>query len=499
MQVVTTDDALKVIGRLYGRLILRRVPIEKRLRYLNGEHSLAFVTQEWRDVHAQRFAGFADNWCSIVAQSEVDRLRIDGFRLGEATNVSSADEKALWDDWQRNEMTAQSSQGFLTTVAASRSAVLVWPDADNNPVISWERPDQVIVDYDDLGRGRLFALKVWTVDETEYATLYTPTQLWKFSRPAGVTEEMRKRLMESGVYVPPTLGASGGWDPREVPGEQWPLPNPFGEVPVVEVLNRPMIGMEPISEIDGVMAMQDAINVAWSYLLAAADQASMTARAILGGDPPQVPILDKDGQIIGKKPAKVEDVAKGRFLFLPGASSIDQWDAAKSDYFLDFMREAKAHIAAQTRTPGHYLLTNDAMANLNGDALTAAEVPLVTKCQAFQTHASTAVKEVAALQALCRGRKDLAMAVRSTDSQRFVQWKDPAMHSLAQVADAATKDRATGISLRTVLETRYGMTDPEIDREMERIKAEQSDPILEAALKIGASSGADASPTVTGF
>lgn len=79
--------------------------------------------------------------------------------------------------------------------------------------------------------------------------------------------------MDQGFQIPGTLGWGGGWKPREIADEPWPLPNPLGVVPVVEIMNRPRIGMNPISEIDGVIAMQDAINAMWSYLFANADQA----------------------------------------------------------------------------------------------------------------------------------------------------------------------------------------------------------------------------------
>ena len=75
--------------------------------------------------------------------------------------------------------------------------------------------------------------------------------------------------------------------------------------------------------------------------------------------------------------------------------------------------------------------------------------------------------------------KAFAQEIRESDAARFVQWKDPAMHSLSQVADAATKDRAVGMSLRTVLERRYGFTEPEIEQELQRVAAEATDPTLD--------------------
>lgn len=156
-------------------------------------------------------------------------------------------------------------------------------------------------------------------------------------------------------------------------------------------------------------------------------------------------------------------------------------------------RRYTARRRGDDRTPGHYLLTNEKFANLNGDALTAAEVPLATKCENTQVHYGPAAKETAALLALARGKKGLAQAIRNSDSRKFAQWKDAAMHAIPQISDAATKDRAVGMSLRTVLERRYGFTEPEIEQEMARIQAEAMDPVtseLLAKVRVGADGGA---------
>lgn len=485
--MLTSEQALSQLNALYLRLANRRPLIEKRFEYLDGKQGLVFASTEWRKFHADRFAGFADNWCQIVAQAPVDRLRVDGIRIGDSDGVTTEQEKQVWNDWQANEMTAQSHSGFLTTVAASRSAVIVWADGSGNPVCSWERPDQVAVAYDDLGRSRIAAIKSWTEGIYEYATLWTPEAVWKYQRAAALSEQTRQNLADRGFIVPGTIGWPGGWEPREVPGEAWPLNNPLGVVPVVEWQNQPRVGAEPISDIDGVIAMQNAINVAWTYLFAAADYASMPARVVLGSEPPKIPILDESGQVIGSKPAKLEDLAQGRILFLPTATGVATWDQAKADFFTSIIAEAKAHIAAQTRTPAHYLLTNDKMANLNGDALTATEVPLVMKCESFQLHGSPVVKEICALMAQVRGNDSVAAAIRGTNSQRFTHWHDASMNSLAAIADASTKARSIGMSLETVLERFYGFTEQEIARELDRIQAEQTEGIDAALTKTFAS------------
>jgi hypothetical protein len=468
--MATAEQALSWVNRLYGVLGNRRPEIEKSFNYFEGKQPLAYATKQWKDFHQDRYRDFSDNWCGVVGRSPVDRLRIDGIRVGQDTDVISADERELWDDWLRNEMGAQSKQGFLASTIAKRSAVLVWGDENDEPVASWEHPSQIAVSYDSSTRRRRAALKAWIEDGREYATLYLSDEVWKFERPAYRATDGRT---ESGLYVPAT-SAMNGWEPRDVPGEDWPLNNPLGEVPIVEWLNRPMLGAEPLSDIAGTMAMQDAINMLWAYLFTAADHASMPARVVLGAEPPKVPILDELGQVVGSKPAKLEDLAQGRLLFLPGAQSadarIDQWDAAKLDVFTSVIEKAVGHIAAQTNTPGHYLLSNEKFANLNGDALTAAETPLAMKVGAAQDFYDMAARDTFRLMAKVRGNDGLAEGVRLAR----IQWKDAAMHSLSSVADAATKDRAVGLSLATVLETRYGFTPEQITKELRRVREEDT-------------------------
>ena len=86
-----------------------------------------------------------------------------------------------------------------------------------------------------------------------------------------------------------------------------------------------------------------------------------------------------------------------------------------------------------------------------------------------------AARETFRLMAKVRGNEDLAEQIRLAAE---VQWKDRAMHSLAQVADAATKDRSVGMSLATVLRT--PLRDDPSRRSTRRAgagtQAEQADP-----------------------
>ena len=467
-------EALRLVNRIYARLANRRPLIERREEYYEGKQSLSFATAEWRKANAARYEGFSDNWCAAVVDAESERIRHTGIKI--AGNKGAAD--ALWEQWLLNEMEMQSSQGFVTSLTASTSFVIVWGGSDDEPNVTWEHPSSVEIEYDWANPlQRTAALKTWVDEAFEYATLYTPDSLWKFVRPREGSAKSERESQAAQAKVKGVV--SGGWLPREVPGEVWPLPNPIGVVPVVEVPNRPMLAGDPRSEIQGVMPMQDTINLLWAYLLLAADYASMPARVVLHQGPPKMPVLDAAGKQIGEKPVDLKDLQEKRLLYLSGAdTTIDSWEAASLKVFTDTIEIAVGHIAAQTRTPPTYLVSSTGMSNVNGEGLKASEIGLVKKTLEFQTFATPAIREVYRLIALAKGDQALARQARLAT----VTWMNPEIRSESQLADALLKKKQMGYPLEYLMEL-DGIGPVDIDRVLAMREAELMDPQLEAATR----------------
>jgi hypothetical protein len=492
---LNADQALTAVNRLYNKLSNRRERVRLTDDYYRGRQPLRFASDKWREYHANRYEKFADNWCAPVANSPAERLRVDGFRLSDDPSTTDT-EKALWRDWQTNDMEAQSSQGFLASIISARSFVLVWGDSDGNPIVTWERPDQVIVEYDVERPGqRRLALKTWVDDKTEYATLYTPTDVWKWERqhvpasravgPLPLRATSFFYVEQTGLIIP-TPGDTG-WKARQAnDDDEWPIKNPLGVVPVIEYQNRPMLGGEPLSDIEGTMAMQDAINLLWAYLFTAADFASMPARVVMGQEPPKIPILGPDGQKVGEKTVDLKKLAEDRILWLTGGDTkIGQWDAARLDVFTGVTEVGVSHIAAQTRTPPHYLILGKGLVNINADGMRAAETGLVMKVGEEQLYFGPSVRETYRLMAMVRDQAAVA------DQCRFgvVQWKDAENRSEAQTVDALSKLQAMGFPFEWLAE-RYGLSQTELTRVLAMKQREaESDPIA-ALARIGASGNA---------
>lgn len=470
---LTPEEAAKKAQSLYDKVSGRAPEVAELKEFYEGVQPLAFASPQWQESHSQRYKGFSDNWCEVVANSSSERESVVGFRLPGSTSKRSKAEKLLWDSWLRNEQDSLSSQGFLEAAVARRSFCVVWGDSDGDPIITWRSADQAAVQYDaETGRKRVGAVVVWDDEDEghERMTYYTPREVWKFKRA-------RAFKSDSGLILPAGLRLHGGWVLLEEGGYGT---NHLGQVPVVEFPNRPVLGRGPLSDIKGTVSMQHAINLLWAYLFNAADHASMPARVVMGQEPPKIPILDKEGQPTGQyQQVDPKHLTEGRMLWLTGQNTkVDQWDAANLEVFTSVIEKAVGHIAAQTRTPPHYLVANKGLSNLSGDALKAAETGLVQKVRQAMEFFDPRLREVFQLVALQLGQDKAAKAAPLGK----IEWRDPENRSDAQTSDAMLKDRNAGYPFEFLLRKR-GHSPAEIDEILEMRERELMDPQLLAAMR----------------
>lgn len=458
--MATYAEALRLVGLLEDELKARRPAVDKFENYYRGHQPLMFASEEFRKYHGSRYSDFADNWVQVVSDSPVERLTVLGVQPNGATEA----DRESWRVWQTNALDAESQLGFLGAVNAGRSFVLVWgnPDDPDTPEVTFEDASQCIVAYEPGSRRRRrAALKRWEDGSDDYVTLYLPDEVWKFKRARQGSAQKSKGLQD----VDDELKR---WELRDTGNEPNPQPNPLGVVPMVELPNKPMLTADPISDVSGVVAMQDAVNLLWAQLFTASDYASFPQRIVLGAERPVVPILDENGQVVGERPVDLEKFAVDRVLFVTGEdASIDEWSAANLDAYTKVIEVAVGHIAAQTRTPQHYLVGK--MANLSGDALIAAETGLVKRVEEKQLWFGQAIREMFRLIALAQGDDAKAQAIAGGR----VLWREAENRSQAQLADALLKLKSIGFPFE-YLAAKFGLTPTEIaevmlmrEREME--------------------------------
>lgn len=458
--------AVTKLNQLARELGERAKLVKLRLDYFTGTHPLRYASPEFASYFGARFKGFNDNWTAPVINAPAERMNPLGVRLDDEKRGVDSDLERVW---RSNDCDAGVSEAIELSLTAGRSFATVWgdPDDDETPVVTFERPDQAIIEYGDRGQ-RVSGLRLWRDDKYEYATVDTGDSLWKFQRDA-VSRDGRLR---SGLVLP--ASALGGWVPREVPGEPWPLPNPMGEVSMVELANHSLLDRDnPLSDIDGVIAMQDAINLIWAYLMNALDYASLPQRVVTGTEVPKIPVLDENGQVKGHRPLELDTLIKERILWIPGQNAkIAEWSAASLDVFSAVIERAVEHIAAQTRTPPHYLIGK--IQNVSAEALTAAETGLVAKTGQRTTYLSPGVRDIYRLIALAQFDDDKARAVRSGR----VVWDDIQYRALGQKVDALGKLHDMGFPFEWIAE-QYGLHPLEVERVVKMREAEKRDTQLD--------------------
>lgn len=454
--MATLEQAVALVNKAADELRRRRPDVDELDRAYRGQFRLHYASDDFREFFASRYTNFADNWCGIVADAPHERLEVTGIRLdGEETGDND-----LWEVWRRNDADAYSDLTMLEAIVAKRGYALVWADENDDPIITWEHPSQAIVMYDPETRARTAGAKIWADDDLEYATLYLPDEVWKFQRA-----NTHSSLVD--FNGTPLQMGGGDWQVRP---DGW-MTNPLGKVPLVELANRPRLRGEPFSDIEGTLALQRAINLLWAQLFTAADYASFPQRVILGAEIPTVPVLNADGVEVGERPIDLRKFAINRAIWLEDPNTkIDQWDAAKLDVYTDIIEVLVGHVAAQTRTPAHYLIIGGTIANISADAMKALETGLVKRTEEKTQHFGRAIRDVFELVSLVQGDPGKAAAVRGGR----VLWKDVENRSDAQRADALSKKRQIGYPLRYLLE-QDGLPPQEIERVMRMVAEEGTD------------------------
>jgi hypothetical protein len=111
---------------LDNALDARMPAVERFEAYYEGEQSVAFATSKWRETFGALFNELADNWCQLVIDASVERLKVEGFRFG--PEGDNADNEA-WQLWQANYLDADSTLAHTDACKTGLAYVLVLPNA----------------------------------------------------------------------------------------------------------------------------------------------------------------------------------------------------------------------------------------------------------------------------------------------------------------------------------------------------------------------------------
>jgi hypothetical protein len=420
------------VKRLWKQLQVQREAFELYDAYYKGQpKSLPWLPEQARREFARLLELTKSNYMGLVVDSMVERMAIEGFRIGDQPGADSA----TWDICQANGLDAGFDQVLLESAIGGAAFLMVAPNPDraDRPFITPEHPTQVTVEYEPGSgrRRRAAALKAWRDDWTgsTMATLQVGKLLYKFQAPGSRTSE---------TVTDPR------WKPREVRGETWPAQNPLGEVSIIEVENNPRMLTGGVSEIDDVIPVQDRIGKTIADRLMTQDFGAFPQKWAKG-----FPSEDADGN-----PTRI-DIGRNRIVTSDAAETMfGQWDGAPLEPYSLAKREDVKDIASRTRTPAQYLLGE--MSNVNGETLKASESGLVSKVRQRNRTAGQRIEDAITLARRAAG-------LGGEDQTIETIWRNPEFRTEGELVDALTKMSTLGVPQEALWE-RWGASQVEIAR-----------------------------------
>jgi hypothetical protein len=384
--------------------------------YYSGAAPLprAVIASKMTNAYAMLMSQATAPWAATVVDAVGDRMEVTGVDSGD-----KAVDSALWGLWQDNQTDAESKLVHTSALISGRAYGMVWPDPDDDdgrPEFSFDSSAQMIVQFEEGSRReRQAALRYWNddddPDDVPCATLYLPSGIYKFVGAA------------KGVHGPQGVT----WEQRMVDGEEWPVPNPYGVVPVVELpVNRRLKpGCFPYArgEFEHVLQVIDRINLLTFLGLVVAFSLGFPLRVLIG----EKIIRDDDDNPLPPFNVGADQLAQ---LENPDAK-IDQFSAADRSN-LSITGEL-AQLSSLTRTPITYFPTGGTISNLSADAIRGLESGLVAKIPQHKVSLGEGWEEL-----LRVGGRMLDEPVELSPRAEL-QWSDHENRSLAERADAASK------------------------------------------------------------
>jgi hypothetical protein len=359
-------DPFALLMTMCKALDERQAEVEEAEAWYEGEHPIeppppntfAGADREARLAFDKLSRLAITNMLPPVVDVVASKLRVEGFRF--SASPTSTDTEA-WDLFTRNHLDADQHLVHVGALSTGQTTAIVWADSGGRATVSIEDPEQTIVMYEaGSRRKRVAGLKRWCGDDEHvWATLYTPKFVYKFR------SIQKHGDMNTGEADPRSV-----WEAREVLGEAWPLPNPLGEVSMVEARVNPELkpsrfgGGEP--EFEKQINPQRRMNATTLAMLLTMERQSFRQRWIIGWEPP----TNSDGT--PDKYALLKASAANIWNF--GDETVKVGEFAQADFrpFIDVNLTHVKEIASTSSTPPYAFLIGD-MVNVAADALARIE------------------------------------------------------------------------------------------------------------------------------
>lgn len=447
--------------------------------YYNGKQASMISADRLRSIFANLFADFHINLCKAPVDALADRLQISSF--SSLTEVKNASQEA-WEVWERNRMARRAGTIHQETIVAGDAYVLVWPNAQGEPVIYPQSAHEVAVAYDPESPGKIVrAAKMWR-EQITTRTYAPPSPGVPGAQPKELTRSAKPGYRLN-LYYPDRIekyaalkkSSATSWpkstdfkpyDPEGQGEMGWKVVNEWGEVPVFHFANSADLGEYGQSELKDALPVQDWANWTVFQLLVGVEFQALPQRYVINVEDPAS----------GNNPV---DAGADRLLAFVGGDreneyppQVGQFAAADLSQIARVFNLASQAMSVVTSTPVHHFLpTQEGPATpVSGESQKVAD----TKLQSKVADRQIAFGEV--------WGKALSLAVkmkRGQTSEKItlsVNWRDMRPRNEAEMWTIALNKLKCGVSRRQVL-IELGYSDKQIDDfERENAPAQVLDP-----------------------
>lgn len=433
---LSLEQAAAIVrDRLLKRLALQREHVARMLAWYEGRQDPPGLP---RDATGQLYRRIRESsrstWASLIVDAIAERLEAQGYRSSDRELAARA-----WELWQANRLDDEQRQVYVDALIAGRGYVLVTPpdEPDAPPAITPESPLEVTHEWEPGGRRRVRAgLKAFPIGEGWWrAELYGPDLVLAWEGEAGDDRERHPFGTGRGPFVDvePEIAA-----------------NELDVVPVVPFENRRTTSTGPLSEIEQVEHTLRRVDELLCGRQVAAHFQAFRQRWATGLEVPRDPETGKPVEPFSAAVQKlwIAEDPDARF------GSFEQSDLGQ---YTRAIESEVAELAAISRVPAHYFVHGELANPPSAESLTASEAGLVQKCRdrqkGYGESWELALRLALALDGVPADR------VRVDDE---LLWRDPAVRSPAQVADAATKWKDVGVP-REALWSMIGATPQQVE------------------------------------
>ena len=403
-----------------------------------GESPSAFLSASSSTSLDGRLTRLGINFPRLVIRSQVDRLRVTGFRRAGDQDP----DPGLWRLWRAAGLVDMSELVHVDRALYGSAAVFVWGHRTRprTPVVTACSPWHAHVETDPGTGEVLHAVRRWETSDTSHAVLWEPDAIRRF------------RLDTRSSTV---------WNVVET------TPNPWGVVPVVPFVRRASLDdQQGTSAVADILDLTDAAAKVLQDGLVTSEYYARPRRWATGLEI----VEDDEGN-------PVDPFADGRFLQSEDpATKFGQLDPPKLDSYADLMSTIVQHVAALSGMPPHYVgLFGDQPSNV--DSIRAAETQLTSAAYADMRHLDASWAAVAAML------HAVATDTHPHDVDAVPVWASPEVRTPAQAADAAAKLHGIGVPLASLLTDPLGM-DPQRARSI--VDQQRVESLTRAAENLGA-------------